>query len=145
VNLIRISSLGQFQSPFVSIPVVQFSNFKITRVLFKSISKHELTVAQSSRNCQASIKSAGVSRSDQNQPKCQEFSAVPLSTNKPSLSIESHLYSLQISHVQPWSCLSRTSHDSASAEHHMSLHHMTQPEIFLSNNRWSECDQVCSA
>lgn len=68
MDLFRSSSLSWFQSPFVRIPAVQF----------RSVTQHKSAMVGSSRNLQASAELARVSRSGQDQPECQEFSAVPL-------------------------------------------------------------------
>ena len=101
-------------------------------------------MVQASRNLQASTKLAQVSRSNQDQLGCQievlccaSFSEGKISkhfrptkhckasyASAQSLSVESSLYSLQMSPVFP--C------EFAVAKHHVSLHHMTVPEAYTS-------------
>jgi hypothetical protein len=81
VPLFRNSSLGQYQSQFIGIQVVQLSSIRIPTIQFKTVTKHiSATMAWSRRNFQASAEFSRVSKRDQDQPEWQEFSAMPLST-----------------------------------------------------------------
>ena len=132
MNLFRSSFLRQFQSLFVRIPAIQFSRVRMQTVQFKSVTKHEsAAVAQSSRNCQASTESAEV-REQPGPARVPEPSAVPLSmkrrhkTKKHRCPVHP-IYTLSKHHV--------SSDGSHLSKHHVSLHHVTQPDLSTSLTR----------
>ena len=143
---------GWFQSSFLRLPAVQFSSVRIPKC-------KSTAVAWSSRNCQASTKSAQVNKSDQNQMGPQEkFSAVLFSRKWGSVKTQdlwstarlameathhcllSPTYTLVTHHVSfHGSCLSKIPCESASARHCMSMHHITQPETSTSAHHHASC------
>jgi hypothetical protein len=104
-------------------------------------------VTRSSRNSQASAKSAVVSRRDQDQPEYfEKFSAIPLSTKWRSAKMSSHwsttqlamqayhrcllspIYTLSQHHLSSHqSYFSKTSHESVSAKRYITWHHQKFP------------------
>ena len=131
---VQKQSFGVIPISIVRIPVQQCQYTK----------QESAVVARFSRNSKTSAKSTQVGGSDQDQHGCQKtFSAVPHSTkakinegtgptkhckasyaSTPSLSMESYLYSPNIT-CPPMGL--------ASAKHHVSLYHMTYPEVSTSN------------
>lgn len=130
ISLLRITS-------------VQFSIHRIPRVQYKSVTKQESAmVARFSRRYQASHELASGIRSYKNQPECQEFSALFLSTKSRWVQRQDQGRVAQLATQGPYHCLCVLFIISpnltcpplglASEKHHVSLHHMTKPESHTS-------------
>lgn len=126
ISLLRITS-------------VQLSSLRIPTVQYKSATKQESAmVAWFSRTYQASRELASGIRSYKDQPECQEFSALFLSTKSRSVQRQDQGRIAQLATQGPFHCLCVLFIISpnltcpplglASAKHHVSLHHMTKPE-----------------
>jgi len=131
---------------FFGTPAVQFSSVRIPTVKFKSVTnknkKKTPISVWSSRNHQASTKSAWGLRKEQNQQECQGFSAVPLSMKWRSGNTRIQKRFSQF--TVPWVLLRLTPNImcppkgvASASSNHMSLKELPRDRITWQNQKFS--------